>query len=539
MPKSILIIEDEKSIQNILRAFLEDAGYSVTLADDGIVGIDIFHKIQPDLVLLDLMLPKIDGFVVCEIIRKESSIPIIMLTALDDDDSQIKGFDVMADDYITKPFSMPLVVCCTSIYLLVLYFLPKNYQSELENQFTAGFQDLAAQLEKDGLDGSTQTLLDFSTKNSAAVRIVDEDEQEVFSVNATVESDVSGQPVGASSSFIAGGKTYFLYATATFIAVSQSYDILLKLLPFIVAIILFVSIIGAYICSHNFSKPLINICNVAKRLTQLDMTWKCDTSREDEIGELAIGLNEMSTRLNDALCSLQTANEQLRLDIENERKQEKQRIDFFTAISHELKTPITIMKGNLEGMIYQVGDYKDRDTYLRYSLKTANEMELLVKEIMEAAKMGGSDFQLKISNLNVSDMVVESCHKLAGLAEDKGIVVQWKIQPCFNYMGDRRLLQKVFSNIIGNAIIYFPEKENVSVILQNSMLSVENTGIHIEQKDLDQIFVPFYRVDKSHNRNTGGSGLGLYIVKTILDHHECPYRIENTEKGVKFSIFFS
>ena len=110
MSKTILIIEDEKAIQNIIKTFLEDAGYTTVLADDGLEGIEKFHKYSPDLVLLDLMLPKIDGFTVCELIRKESQVPIIMLTARDDDKSQMKGFDAMADDYITKPFTMPLVI---------------------------------------------------------------------------------------------------------------------------------------------------------------------------------------------------------------------------------------------------------------------------------------------------------------------------------------------------------------------------------------------------------------------------------------------
>lgn len=92
--KTILIIEDEKSIQNIIKAFLENEGYSVILAADGVEGVSKFHECSPGLVLLDLMLPKIDGFAVCEILRKETKIPIIMLTALDDDNNQIKGFDM-------------------------------------------------------------------------------------------------------------------------------------------------------------------------------------------------------------------------------------------------------------------------------------------------------------------------------------------------------------------------------------------------------------------------------------------------------------
>src|SRR5699024_9515471 len=88
----------------------EESGYTVILDGDGLAGVEQFSLHKPDLVLLDLMLPKIDGFAVCEILRRESRVPIIMLTALDDDDSQLKGFDALADDYITKPFSMPLVL---------------------------------------------------------------------------------------------------------------------------------------------------------------------------------------------------------------------------------------------------------------------------------------------------------------------------------------------------------------------------------------------------------------------------------------------
>ena len=110
MSKLILVIEDEGAIQRVIKAFLENKGYNVILAEDGLEGIELFREQQPDLVLLDLMLPKISGFTVCEMIRRESRVSIIMLTALDDDVSQMKGFDAMADDYITKPFSMPVVV---------------------------------------------------------------------------------------------------------------------------------------------------------------------------------------------------------------------------------------------------------------------------------------------------------------------------------------------------------------------------------------------------------------------------------------------
>lgn len=110
MDKKILIIEDEVAIQKILSEPLAFAGYKVTAASDGLEGINAFHKQNFDLILLDIMLPKIDGYTVCEMIRQESQIPIILLTALDTEDAQIKGFDKLADDYITKPFSIKLVL---------------------------------------------------------------------------------------------------------------------------------------------------------------------------------------------------------------------------------------------------------------------------------------------------------------------------------------------------------------------------------------------------------------------------------------------
>ena len=110
MAKTILIIEDEIAIQNILAEPLRACGYEVVTASDGLEGINTFHTRHIDLILLDIMLPKINGYAVCEMIRQEAQTPIILLTALDTEADQIKGFDLLADDYITKPFSIKLVL---------------------------------------------------------------------------------------------------------------------------------------------------------------------------------------------------------------------------------------------------------------------------------------------------------------------------------------------------------------------------------------------------------------------------------------------
>lgn len=106
----ILIVEDDLDIQDLLRNFLQEVGYEITIASDGMEAIALFSSAHFDLILLDIMLPKIDGFTVCELIRKQSQVPIIMLTALNGEEEQIRGLDLQVDDYITKPFSMPILV---------------------------------------------------------------------------------------------------------------------------------------------------------------------------------------------------------------------------------------------------------------------------------------------------------------------------------------------------------------------------------------------------------------------------------------------
>ena len=106
MAISVLIVEDDKNIRELLQMYLEKEGYAVTVAGDGGQGLTKFRTIKPDLVLLDVMMPVMDGWAVCRNIRAESQTPIIMLTAKGELDDKVAGLKSGADDYITKPFEM-------------------------------------------------------------------------------------------------------------------------------------------------------------------------------------------------------------------------------------------------------------------------------------------------------------------------------------------------------------------------------------------------------------------------------------------------
>ena len=110
MKESILVMEDDPNIQELIVEFLRAEGYKVDYASDGLEGIQLFKESKYDLVLLDIMMPNLDGYSVCKMIRQSSQVPIIFLTAMNEEVDQLRGFDLECDDYITKPFSFNLLI---------------------------------------------------------------------------------------------------------------------------------------------------------------------------------------------------------------------------------------------------------------------------------------------------------------------------------------------------------------------------------------------------------------------------------------------
>lgn len=435
-----------------------------------------------------------------------------------------------------------LTACCLMIYGIVMLVLPQNYYTDLEDQVADDFDALLDTFDEKTWAASTDEIERFAIHNHALVNIINDSGEVLYSVNHSTPEP--GSPVsivrrahGFGAMFTEGMARYYLMVSAARVTAARPLAVLVRLLPLITAAILLVSVVGAYLLSRYYSRPLIAISQTARQMAALDLTGQCEVRRQDEIGVLAASLNEMSAQLSTALADLQAANGQLKQDIEREREQERQRVEFFTAVSHELKTPIAIIKGQLEGMIYQVGDYKDRDTYLRHCLKTTNDMEALVKEILAAARLGGSDFRLVCTDLDFSGLLQSVCRKFLGPMEDKQIALTLAIQPGVHCRGDLRLLEKAFDNVLSNAVAYSPAGARITVRLQEGVCTIENTGIQIAEEDLARLFTPFYRVDKSRSRNSGGSGLGLYITKTILDRHGIRHTLANTENGVKFTAF--
>lgn len=321
-------------------------------------------------------------------------------------------------------------------------------------------------------------------------------------------------------------------------AVNQASQAMARLLPFLLLMVLAISLLGSFFYARMITKPIVSISRIAKRMAGLDFDARWNENRGDEIGVLGDSLNLLSTNLSGALTDLQSANEALQDDIQRERELERQRSTFFSAASHELKTPVTILKGQLSGMLAQVGIYQDREKYLARALAVTGQMEGLIKETLIISRIESSSFTLGETAVDISALMENQLSIVEELIAQKEMTLLVNIDPCVMVKGNESLLVNVLDNVLMNAILYSPKEASIVVEVHEGSFTVENSGVSIPEETLSELFTPFYRVEQSRNRKSGGSGLGLYLVQSILKLHGATCKVENTSKGVQFKASF-
>ena len=331
-------------------------------------------------------------------------------------------------------------------------------------------------------------------------------------------------------------ETYQLLVVPPMRLANQAVEALNRAAPCLALALLAFSLLCAVGYSRYLARPIVRISSIAGRMAELDFQWKCGETRRDEIGALGRSLDEMAERLSAALAELEEANAALRGDMERARELERQRLAFFSAASHELKTPVTILKGQLSGMLDGVGVYRDREKYLARSLQVAGRMEALVGELLAVSRME-SDGASRREAVELSALTAEKLAQDAELLEQRGMTAVEALEP--GLLVERALLGRAVENLLSNAALYSPEGAEIRVTAAArgawAVLTVENTGARIPAEALPHLFEAFYRAEPSRSRATGGSGLGLYLVRMIVERHGGTCRIENSADGVRFT----
>ncbi|MFB6649410.1 sensor histidine kinase [Bacillus toyonensis] len=471
--------------------------------------------------------------------------------------------------------SLILLAFAALIYVTLYFFLPKFYEKYKTDQLQTGIEEIIDKSKDLTLQNATPLVDEYAQKNNAMIYLQDNEGRVIYYpfLKSTIQgSTVQGSTVQGGT--VQGGTPAKGFVTtvpikglaqsrnsyeatkpiqfqdvnltlvvfATFQPIDEASQVLVRFLPYISIIVLVIGLGSAYLYSRFITKPLIYINEGAQKMANLDFSEKIEVRSMDELGELSNSLNDMSINLQQAIFDLQKANHQLKSDIEKEREIEAKRREFFAIVAHELKTPLTVMKGYLEGMIYNIGPYQNRDQYLKKNFRIIENLEQLVREILSMSRLEQHTFKLQVEEVNLSKSIDTITKNLEFFASQKGIQIIKEVDSDIFVYTDYVLLEKACKNIIHNAIMYSPYNEKVYIKLtkdskqNNIQIRVINTGVKIKEEEIQHIFKPFYRIEKSRNRNTGGSGLGLYIVKQILESLFITYSMSNTKQGVQFLI---
>ena len=431
-------------------------------------------------------------------------------------------------------------------HMLIYFFMPWAYNYQQEKTLEADADALADKIISATPDERVTYVTDFAAKWNANVTITYDDfsftvdllktepgappnsnGKAEFTIIADATEDglkisLAENPYGGADFFrieqaFAGG-TGRLTATVSRQHIEDAVGAVLMILPFTAVLCIAISIAFAFAYSKMFTKSIKQISAATEQMQSLKPDVRCETDAQDEIGMLAENVNTLYQSLLSALA---------------------QQTNFLRAASHELKTPVTAVSAMLENMILNVGKYKDRDTYLAKCKDLTDRLAQMIKEILDASKAEFAGKQ-ECTDFLISDIIGTVMKPYQIIAKAKGLTMNVNLDETGTVCLPRGMIEKAISNILANAVSYTKPDGTITVSCAGQKLVAENECTPIPPEHLAHIFEPFYRPDYGRNRATGGNGLGLYLVATILKSLDIPFTFSPSENmtGMSFEINF-
>lgn len=310
---------------------------------------------------------------------------------------------------------------------------------------------------------------------------------------------------------------------------------------YVVFVLLFMLAVGVVLVifvTRRITKPILALANISEKMTMLDFTAKYEGNDRNEIGFLGEHMNELSKALEKNISELKSANNTLKTDLKQREELDKVRSEFVSNVSHELKTPIALVQGYAEGLKDIVrDDPQEVDYYCEVIIDEAAKMNRMVKNLIELNQLElGNDIHME--RFDVAELIknyISSSKLIIQQSEVKLIV---KGEEKLYVWGDEFKIEEVFMNYFSNALHYVDENKAIEINIKKNgdkaRIEVYNSGANIEEEECIHIWDKFYKIDKARSREYGGSGIGLSIVKAIMEAHHQKYGVENKNNGVSF-----
>lgn len=294
------------------------------------------------------------------------------------------------------------------------------------------------------------------------------------------------------------------------------------------------------IVTRRYTDPILELATISTRMSNLDFDAKYTGKHKDEIGVLGNSMNELSAKLEGTILELKKANIELQKDIEQKIEIDEMRKDFISNVSHELKTPIALIQGYAEGLKDNINDDPESmEFYCDVIIDESNKMNEMVKKLLTLNQIEFGDEETVLERFDIVELLNSVISANTLRASQKDISITFSAPEKNMYVwADEYKIEEVVTNYISNAINHCDFDMKIVVRTQrigdNIRVFVFNTGKHIPDEDIDNIWIKFYKVDKARTREYGGNGIGLSIVKAIMDSLGKECGVMNVDGGVEF-----
>ncbi len=298
-------------------------------------------------------------------------------------------------------------------------------------------------------------------------------------------------------------------------------------------------VILVWISSRRLTRPILKLNDISKKMVEMDFEAKYQEQAHNELDYLGENMNMLSTTLEKTLSELKSANNELKKDIEKKEKIDEMRKEFLSNVSHELKTPIALIQGYAEGLQEGISeDPESREYYCEVIMDEAKKMNSMVQKLLNLNHIEFGDQKIEMVRFDLADMIRNEIRSSEVLTKQKEIEVRFDFVGSAFVWADEGMIEEVFLNYFSNAMNHCSGSRYIEICIKQMedkvRVTVFNTGEAIPEESLPQIWDKFYKVDKARTREYGGSGVGLSIVKAIMDSLNQNYGVENYSNGVMF-----
>lgn len=322
-------------------------------------------------------------------------------------------------------------------------------------------------------------------------------------------------------------------------SIHESVEISNRFFLHVGIVVVMMAAVIIWIMTKKITQPIIELTEISQKMASLDFDTHYESGGTDEIGVLGRNFNTMSEKLEQTISELKSANNELQQDIERKNQIDEMRKEFLANVSHELKTPIALIQGYAEGLQDNINDDEEsRQFYCDVIIDEASKMNTMVKKLLTLNQLEFGNDQVAMERFDIAALIRGILQSASLLAEQKQAELIFHQDIPVYVWGDEFKVEEVITNYISNALNHVKYEKKIEVrckAIQNKVrISVFNTGDPIPEEDIDKIWIKFYKVDKARTREYGGNGIGLSIVKAIMEsmHQACGVR--NYENGVEF-----